>query len=67
MKKLTIQEEHWKRFERSNLILLLISVILCIGAFALVEQGVTRLVVIPSFIVAVVASIRLSNYKEPKE
>lgn len=56
-----------RKLDGVNLLLLLVSLASGVGAYFLVHQGVSALVLVPSIVVGTIAALHLVKYEAPRE
>lgn len=56
-----------RRLDVFNLVLLLVSVASGFGALAIVQEGVTALILVPSVVVATLAATHLTKLEAPRD
>jgi hypothetical protein len=56
-----------RRLDLFNLGLLLVSIVSGLGAYVLIEQGMTALLLIPSVVAATIGATHLVKYQAPRD
>lgn len=56
-----------RKLDGVNLLLLLVSIASGVGAYLLIDQGASVLVIVPSIVVATIAALHLIKYEAPRD